>query len=333
MSGAGGAADVPAAAADARLGPPPRRRIRVIRNATAGSKGAIPTNSSTIDQLRDVLARHGLGDDIVETATEDEARAAVRDAVREGIEIVVAAGGDGTIGLVASELAGTAAALGVLPLGSVMNIPRSLGIPRDLEAAADVLVGGAVRTIDLGEARGRPFYEAGSVGMNAAIFREASRFDDGDWLSIVRTIWVALRYRPARMALELDDGRTVRTRALMVVVANGPYTGAGMTVAPGARLDDGRFDVRVFRGFSKWELVRHLLGIAFGRYRYAPHVSTYRATRVRVTSAHPLPCRADSHDLGTTPVAFTVRRAALRVVAPAGAGVAAEGAPGGPAAR
>jgi diacylglycerol kinase (ATP) len=313
------------------------RRIRVIRNAAAGSKGAIPTNSTSSEQLRELLAIHGLGEDVVETATEDEARAAVRDAVQDGVEVVVAAGGDGTIGLVASELAGTEAALGALPLGSVMNIPRSLGIPRDLEAAADVLVTGTIRTIDLGEAhvpgdeRGRPFYEAGSVGMNAAIFREAARFDDGDWLSIARTIWVALRYRPARMALELDDGPVVRTRALMVVVANGPYTGAGMTVAPEARLDDGQFDIRVFRGFSKPELVRHLLGIAFGRYRYAPHVSTYRAARVRVTSAHPLPCRADSHDLGTTPVAFTVRRAALRVVLPAGESVAAAGDGTGPA--
>ena len=97
--------------------------------------------------------------------------------------------------------------------------------------------------------------------MNAAIFREAARFDDGDWVSILRTIWVALRYRPARMRLELDDD-VVETRALMVTASIGPYTGVGMTVAPDAKVDDGRFDVRVFRGFSKWELLRHLFVIA-----------------------------------------------------------------------
>jgi diacylglycerol kinase (ATP) len=182
-----------------------------------------------------------------------------------------------------------------------------------------------VSVIDVGEAGDRPFYEAASVGMNAAIFREANRFDDGDWLSIAKTIWVALRYRPARMALELDDGRTVRTRALMIVVANGPYTGAGMTVATDAQLDDGVFDVRVFRGFSKWELIRHLAAIAFGRYHYAPHVSTYRSARVRVTSRHPLPARADGTDLGVTPVEFRVRPAALRVVVPATAATPGDG--------
>ncbi len=298
------------------------RRYRVLRNQSAGAKGGISTNSCTPDELLDLLERHGLGHDVVETDSEESAREAVQAALRDRIDVIVAAGGDGTIGLVASDLLDTDAALGILPLGSVMNIPRMLGLPRDLEGAAEILASGTATKIDVGMVEDAPFYETGSVGMNAAIFREAARFDDGDWLSILRTIWVALRYRPARMQLELDDGRRVKTRALMVTVSNGPYTGAGMMVAPDAQLDDGRFDVRVFRGFSKWELLRHLAGIAFGRYRYAPHVSTYRSARVRITSRHPLPCRADSRDLGMTPIEFTVRPAALRVVVPrAGAGI------------
>jgi diacylglycerol kinase (ATP) len=297
----------------------------VIRNVSAGTKGGIPTNACSSDELIDLLDRHRLGRDVIETASPDEARRATVRAVADGVDVVVAAGGDGTIGVIAGELLGTSTALGVLPLGSVMNIARMLGLPRELEAAAGVLAAGYVTRIDVGEVDGEPFYEAASVGMNAAIFREAARFDDGDWLSIAKTIWVALRYRPARMALELDDGRTVRTRALMIVVANGPYTGAGMTVAPDAQLDDGVFDVRVFRGFSKWELIRHLAAIAFGRYHYAPHVSTYRSARVRVTSRHPLPARADGTDLGVTPVEFRVRPAALRVVVPATAATPGDG--------
>lgn len=295
---------------------PPKLRYRVIRNPHAGTKKGIAANVITRDELDAILERYGLGTDVVETLDERAAQRETRRAVHDGIDVLVAAGGDGTIGAVASELLGTDVALGVLPLGSVMNIPRMLGIPRDLEAAATALATGERRHIDVGEARGRPFYEAASVGMNAAMFREAHQFEKGDWLSILRTIWVALRYRPARMHIDLDGTRRVRTRALMVVMAIGPYTGAGMTVAPEARLDDGKFDVRVFRGFSKPELLRHLAGIAFGRYRYAPHVSTYRAERVRVSSHHPLPCRADSHDLGTTPLDISIRSQALCVIAP-----------------
>lgn len=299
---------------------PVARRYRIIRNPAAGTKGGLSTNSCTADELCSLARRHGLGQDIVEPSDEDGARAAVRAAVADGVDVVVAAGGDGTVGLIAEVILDSPVALAILPLGSVMNVARALDIPRDLEAAAALIPGTGIATIDAGEAEAADghhvrFLEAGSVGMNAAIFREAQRFDDGDWGSVLRTIWVALRYRPARMLLELDEG-TVRTRALMVTVSIGPYTGAGMTVAPDARLDDGRFDVRVFRGFSKWELVRHLVSIAFGRMRYAPHISTYRSAVVRISSAHPLPARADGVDLGTTPVTFRTLSGALRVVSP-----------------
>ena len=89
-----------------------------------------------------------------------------------------------------------------------------------------------------------------------------------------------------------------------------------MTVAPHARLDDGQFDVRVFRRFSQARLLRHLVSIAFGRYRYAPEADTYRSRTVRIESARPLPARADGRDLGTTPVEFSIRPKALRVVVP-----------------
>ena len=88
-----------------------------------------------------------------------------------------------------------------------------------------------------------------------------------------------------------------------------------MTVAPDARLDDGCFDVRVFGRFSKWELLRHLASIAFGRRRYAPP-GRRTARGGSASPAHPLPSRADSRDLGTTPVEFSVRPRALRVIVP-----------------
>ena len=291
------------------------RRIRVIYNPNSGSKAGVSTNRTSADEVREIMARHALGDELVVTPTEEAASDAVREAVAAGYDIVAAAGGDGTAGTVACALLGTRTALGVLPLGSVMNIARMLEIPRDLDGAAAIIAGGATRVIDVGEAKDQLFFEAGSVGMNAAIFREAQRVDGGDPRALLTALWVALRYRPARMFIRLDD-RTVRTRALMVTVANGPYTGIGFTVAPGARLDDGKFDVRVFRRFSRWELLRHFAAIAFGRRRYAPQIATYRSARVRIEGRRPLPCRVDAHDLGTTPVTFQVRPASLLVVAP-----------------
>jgi diacylglycerol kinase (ATP) len=291
------------------------RRVRVIFNPSSGSKVGVTISQATPDELRALMDRHGLGADLVVATSAEEARASAREAAGAGYDLIVAAGGDGTVGTLACEILGRETALGILPLGSVMNIARMLGIPRDLEQAAAILERGEVQRIDVGEANSKLFFEAGSVGLNAAIFQEAQRFETGKVRSTANAVWLVLRYRPARMQIHLDD-RSVRTRALMVNVANGPYTGVGFTVAPDADPRDGLFDVRVFRRFSRWELLAHLGAIAFGRRRYSPKVSTYRSARVRIESVHPLPCRADGHALGTTPVSFKIRRAALRIVAP-----------------
>ena len=211
---------------------------------------------------------------------------------------------------------GTDTALGILPLGSVMNIPRMIDVPRDLDEAAQVLREGHVRTIDLGQVGDLIFFEAGSVGFHAAISRELPKVDEGDYGAIFRSIVAAFRYRPSRMTIELDGERTVETRALLVAVANGPYMGAGFTVAPEASLEDGLFDVRMFLHYSKRDLILHFASIAFGRRAYEPHSLTERAARVRIVGRRPLAVRADAEDLGTTPVEFEVRPKALRVVAP-----------------
>jgi YegS/Rv2252/BmrU family lipid kinase len=284
-------------------------------NPNAGSKAGLPPNRASEDDVRRAMQEHGLGDELVATASEAEAIAATRDAVMTGYDIVVAAGGDGTVDTVACQLLGQRTALGILPLGSIMNVARMLDIPRDLGQAAAIVAGGRVRTIDVGEARGKIFFEGGSVGLSAAVLGQAHEVDVGHYRALWTALWLLVRYRPPRMILHLDD-RVLTTRALAVAVANGPYAGLGFTVAPDAVLDDGLFDVIVFSRFSRLELLRHFGAIANGRRRYTPKTRTYRSARVRVEGVHPLPCRADALDLGVTPVEFVVRPGALRVVAP-----------------
>ena len=190
--------------------------------------------------------------------------------------MVVAAGGDGTIGLVGRQLIGARTALGILPLGSVMNIPRMLGVPRDLDEAARILADGHVRSIDVGQVGDRIFYEAGSVGMHAAATRELPKVDKGDYGAIIRSIVAAVRYRPSEMRIELDGDRTIETKALLVAVANGPFMGPGLPIAPEASLDDGLFDVRVFLHYTK------------GRAGPLPHEHRLRSPRGRAA----LPDRA-----------------------------------------
>jgi diacylglycerol kinase (ATP) len=299
---------------------PRSRRIRVLVNPRSGAKAGIATNDAGEIEVAAAMHEHfpELDDEIVVTASAEEAIAATRDAVAQGYDIIVAAGGDGTVGTVACELLGKETALGILPLGSVMNVGRMLGIPRDLAEAATIIAGGEVRVIDVGEAKGQIFFEGGSVGLNAAVFREAQGVDSdaGRYRALLAALWTLIRYRPPRMIVHLDD-RVLTTRALAVSVANGPYAGLGFTVSPGAMIDDGRFDVVIFSHFSRTELIRHFASIAFGRRRYTAKTATYHSARVRIEAVSALPCRADGHDLGSTPVEYVVRPGALRVIAPA----------------
>lgn len=283
-------------------------------NANAGQKVRGPIAPIGEEQLRQVMSAAGLTAEIHATESAEQAQEVLSDLVEGGHRLVVAAGGDGTIGQIGRQLLGSDVALGLLPLGSVMNIARMLGVPRDLAGAAQVIAAGRVAAIDVGEANAETFFETASVGLNAAIFKEAQQFEDGVKSSPFRALAAAFRYRPARMTIHLDDGQIVSTRGLMVTVSNGAYTGVAITVAPDARLNDGRFDVRVFKHYSKLDLLRHLASIAFGRRRYIPHVATYRSRTVRIESRHPLPCRADAKDLGTTPLECHVQLARLRVI-------------------
>ena len=304
-------------------------RIRVLWNPAAGTKAGLPTNRTpTIDELRELFERHGLDAEIVETTSAADAVRRCRDACDSDCEVLVAAGGDGTVRALARELLGSRTALGILPLGSVMNMARALGIPRDLEAAVEILATGQVREMDVGTVgplggEGQPFFESVSIGLHAALFLEGQRLDKGHKLALPRALWTMLRYRPSKVWLDID-GRRVTTHALAISVANGPYAGLGFTVAPDARLDDGRFDVRIFRGFSKWHLLRHFVSIVAGRRAVEPRIETHRGAHVAVASRSPLPVRPDDDAPLTTPVELRVLARCLRVV------VSATGIPDGP---
>ncbi len=292
-----------------------RRKIRVLLNPNAGQKAGIQTANIEPADLLLLMENYNLGDELIVTTSEEDAVKATREAVALGYDVVVGVGGDGTVGCIARELIGTDTALGIVPAGSVMNIARMIGLPRELEPALGIVAQGHTRKIDVGNANGHNFFEAASVGLNAPVFEAGQRFDAGEYRSILQAIWVAIRYRPARMVIRMDEG-TIVTRALIVTVANGAYTGMGFTVAPSAQIDDGLFDVSVFRRFSRPGLLLHFAKIAFGRRSYSPKVTTHRSRVVHISSVHPLPCRADSLDLGTTPVRFVCQHGVLTVIAP-----------------
>jgi YegS/Rv2252/BmrU family lipid kinase len=231
---------------------------------------------------------------------------------------VIAAGGDGTVGEVAQALAGTNTVLGVLPLGSIMNIARTLCIPRDLDQAAQVIVAGRVLAMDLGKVGETHFLEAAGVGLDAGLFGYFEQLESRGlrWGILQAVLRFVRGLGTPRLIIE-TDGRTHQARAPMVTVANGPFVGAAYAIAPDARIDDGQLDVVIFRGVGVLRVLFHLAVVAGGRrLPPPPEVETLRARSVRVATRHrrPLPVHADGTAIGTTPIEFTVVPSALHVL-------------------
>ena len=299
----------------ARLEPPPR----LIVNPRAGHKLGMPTNAATLDLVETALTEAGLRCDVQLTHSPRHATQLAREAVRDGCKLVIAAGGDGTVAEAGEGLVHTDAALGIMPLGSIMNMARALCIPRDLKAAALTIAEGHTIAMDVGRVQDHIFLEAGGIGLAAGLFGYFNRLDSGKGHPR-RVLLAMLRFmrnlRNPRLVI-VADGRRFDVRAPQVTVSNGPYVGAAYALAPEARLDDGLLDVVIFRGMSVFRVLVHMALVAGGR-RLPPPPSVQlvraRSVDVGVRRRRRLPVHADGDVVGSTPAHFEVLPAALRVV-------------------
>jgi diacylglycerol kinase (ATP) len=314
---------------EARDNIPPGTRVKVIVNPASGKKGGITTNAAGVDEVRRVLEANGIEADVAETEYPKHATDLARAAVQEGYDLVVACGGDGTVSEVAAALVGKRTCLGILPLGSANNVARMMHVPFDLEEAARLLRLGEMRQVDVGRCNGHFFLETAGVGLDAALFPILNKVDKGEYIRLFDAMRTLFRFRPRSVTLALD-GKAVRTRALVVLVANGPYWGYSVPLAPDAKVDDHRFDVVVFRNFSKTDFIRHVIAAMLGRgsekdpgsphgrsdYTHHPKLRVYRARRVKILTSRyrPWPAHADAQPRGHTPVTIEMLPGALCVI-------------------
>jgi YegS/Rv2252/BmrU family lipid kinase len=248
----------------------------------------------------------------------------VREALRSGCDLVVAAGGDGTVSAVADALVGTGTPLGIVPLGTTNVLARELDIPVDLDGALALLAGPhALAPIDAMGLDGTSYFTQVGVGIDALMIRDtatASKKRFGRlaylWTAAVRLVG----FQPRRFVLTVD-GVTVRRRASQVLVANCGLLGQPpFRWGPDIRPDDGTLDVCVIRARNLWDFARVGWNFLLGRHRRAPNVRYVTARRdvtIATASPKPLPVQADGEIVGQTPVTVRVRPGAVRVVVPA----------------
>jgi YegS/Rv2252/BmrU family lipid kinase len=227
-------------------------RVKLIANPGAGD---VQKSASRLEEVTHYLLDQGLKVDVALAKPKRKAVPIAKQAVKDGFEVVIAMGGDGTIGAVIRGIAGSKVSLGIIPAGTENDIARSLGIPDDLKEACAVIASGNIRKLDLGQISTKKrkkfyFFMVSAVGLTATLYPIISDVPQGKLWGIKDALMTFLRFNPSPIVnLTLDDESKIEVKTMLVTVANTPISGVKNLVAPDASLEDGLLDIAVYPGF------------------------------------------------------------------------------------
>lgn len=293
--------------AEGRPARPGARRALLIRNPLSRRGG------EDLDPVLALLRAGGVDIFEPETGGTPGLTAAAREA-----DLIIVAGGDGTIHHAAPALIDARKPFGILPLGTANDLARSLEIPADPLEAARVILDGRTRMIDLGDVNGEPFFNVASLGVSVELARELTRERKqrfGAFSYVVAGIRALMRARRFRAVIEAD-GRIVRVRTFQIAVGNGRYYGGGMSVHENCRIGDGRLYLYSLEMRSLWKLIFMAMDFRAGAYGAWEDVRADAGARFVVRTRRPREINADGEIVTRTPATFTIRPKALAVFAP-----------------
>jgi diacylglycerol kinase family enzyme len=212
-----------------------------------------------VARVLEILRSHGWDVELNEAADGVAMTIAAKKAVANGVDAVVAGGGDGTVSAVAAVVAGTKAILGVIPLGTLNHFARDLHLPLDPGEAAMVLVRGNTARVDVGEVNGRRFINNSSLGLYPSIVRYRERRERTGWSRLVAFgagfLVTMRRYRFLRLHLEVD-GKVYNRRSPFLFVGNNRYEVEGMQLGRRKRLDEGKLSLYLSDRTGRFGLMR-----------------------------------------------------------------------------
>jgi YegS/Rv2252/BmrU family lipid kinase len=299
-------------------------RTLVIANPRSRNRAASRRLASLEAKLRSALGPL----DIEFTRAPRDAERIAREGVRAGIERVIVAGGDGTLsevvtGLLSAQL-GDYAVIGLLPLGTASDFARGLGQPPDVDAAIERLAAGRTSRVDAGRVTHRSdegqevtgyFANIASFGLSGVVdelVNRATKVFGGRMSYMIGTVRAVARYRSDPVSISVD-GELVFDGPLSVgAVANGPYFGGGMRVAPNARIDDGVFDWVIVPGMSRSSLLRKIPLLYSGAHLRDPQILHGRGQMVEARAMNgPVRIDVDGESLGALPARFELLPGAI----------------------
>jgi diacylglycerol kinase family enzyme len=292
--------------------------LTVIVNA-----GARKAEDSAVQrQLVQLFTARGLRADIQLARSGAEIVELAWRATKADSSVVVAAGGDGTINAVASELVCSNKILGVLPMGTLNHLAKDLGMPLDLESAVDVIAQQTLSRIDIGEVNGRYFLNNSGLGLYPGIVHEREQQQAqgrSKWLAFFSALLIIIHRYPLLTVRLSTEARELRRRTPMVFVGNNEYELQGLNMGSRRSLNRGKLFLYVTREMSRWRLFKIGLAALFGR---LSDIHDFDAMSVREVSVQARRRRLRVALDGEVvvmrlPLRYRIHPAALRVIVPA----------------
>ena len=256
------------------------------------------------------------------TSKRDSAARFARAALKRGCDLIVAAGGDGTLNEVINgigELSGDAR-VGLIPLGTGNDFARTLGVPTDLDQCIELLLAGHTRGIDLVRVtsdRRRYFVNVSAGGFSGLVDEKLTPEMKKSWgpLAYLRCAAATLpELRAYRTRIALDDKETIAESLYNVIIANGRYVAGGVPVAPDASPDDGLLDLVLIPERSAADLALLAPQMLMGSHLSSASIIYRRASRISVSSKPGMWFNVDGELVGNEPAVFEVLPRALQFV-------------------
>jgi diacylglycerol kinase (ATP) len=238
-------------------------------------------------------------------------------AVAEGVDIVVAVGGDGSVNEVAAALVGEKATLGIIPAGSGNGLAMHLGYGRRINVAIQKLNQAREKIMDVGYLNNRPFVNLAGIGFDGLV---SNLMKGSNWRGFVpyffKSVQAGLHYTPQECRIETDQG-VLTERCFAISVANGPMYGYNVKIAPDALIDDGYFEVVILRDAPKWQYFAAVPSTLTGKIYKANFVEHIHTRRVKISSPGINFVHVDGEGLQVEgELEFTLKPKVLRVLVP-----------------
>ncbi len=260
-----------------------RKQVRFIINPISGTRG----KEAIAHLIPEYLDSERFEYDMVYTERSGHAAQLAKEAAKEGVDIAVAVGGDGTVNEVARSLVHTDTALAVIPCGSGNGLARHLFIPINPIGALKILAECSIETLDYGLINKQPFFCTCGIGFDAFIsqkFAEAGK--RGLMTYVDNTLKGGLTYKPETYHISID-GEEQTYEAFLIACANASQYGNNVFIAPAASMNDGLMDVTILEPFNLLEAPQVVVQLLNKTIDKNSHTRTFRCKRVHIHRERP----------------------------------------------